>query len=148
MKFRAIIESAGKTAAGIHVPDEVVAALGPSRHPAVRATLNGYTYRSSVASLGGRFMLGVSADVRAAAGVAAGDELEVDLVLDTEPRVAEVPAELAAALDRDSVARAAFERLSYSNKRRLTIPIANAKTDATRERNIAKTVATLREGRA
>lgn len=148
MKFPAIIESAGKTAAGIHVPDEVVAALGPSRHPAVRATLNGYTYRSSVASLGGRFMLGVSADVRAAAGVAAGDELEVDLVLDTEPRVAEVPAELAAALDRDSVARAAFERLSYSNKRRLTIPIANAKTDATRERNIAKTVATLREGRA
>lgn len=148
MKFRAVIESAGKTAAGIHVPDEVVAALGPSRHPAVRATLNGYTYRSSVAVVSGRFMLGVSAEVRAAAGVAAGDELDFDLELDTEPRVADVPAELAAALAADPAASQAFDRLSYSNKRRLVIPIANAKTDATRARNIAKALSALREGRA
>lgn len=148
MRFRAVIESSGKTAAGIHVPDEVVAALGSSRHPAVRATLNGYTYRSSVASLGGRFMLGVSADVRAAAGVAAGDELDVEIELDTEPRVVEVPVDLGVALDGDPTARVAFDRLSYSNKRRLVIPIADAKTDETRERRIAKTVSALREGRA
>ncbi len=148
MKFRATIESSGKTAAGIHVPAEVVAALGPSRKPAVRATINGFTYRSSVAVLGGEFMLGVPPEFRAGAAVAAGDEVEVDLVLDTEPREVTVPPDLAAALDADPAARRTFNALSYSNKRRLVIPIEDAKAADTRERRIAKTVALLHEGRS
>ena len=105
MRFRATIQGTGKTAAGIQVPNEVVEALGPSRKPAVRATINGFTYRSSVASMGGVFMLGVSNEVRRSAGVEAGQEVDIDLELDTEPREVVVPADLAAALAADDGAR-------------------------------------------
>jgi hypothetical protein len=145
MRFRATILATGKTAAGIRVPDEVVAALGSSRKPAVRATINGYTYRSSVAFMGGVFMLGVSNDVRRAAGVEAGQDVDVDLELDTEPREIEVPPDLAGALATDDVARRAFEALSYSNKRRIVEPIVDAKTPETRQRRIDKAVEGLRE---
>jgi hypothetical protein len=145
MRFRATILATGKTAAGIHVPNEVVAALGSSRKPAVRATINGYTYRSSVAFMGGVFMLGVSNDVRRAAGVEAGQDVDVDLELDTEPREIEVPPDLAGALATDDVARRAFEALSYSNKRRIVEPIVDAKTPETRQRRIDKAVEGLRE---
>lgn len=91
MKFHALIEGAGKTAAGIEVPAEVVTALGQTKRPPVRVTINGYTYRSTVATVGGRFMVGVSNEVRANAGVAAGDEVEVEMVLDTAPREVAVP---------------------------------------------------------
>ena len=128
MRFRAKIEGTGKTAAGIRVPDEVVAALGPSRKPPVVMTINGHSYRGSVASMGGEFWIGASNDFRRTAGVAAGDEVDVDLVLDTEPRAVTVPDDLAAALDADPEARAFFEGLSYSNKRRIVEPIADAKS--------------------
>jgi Bacteriocin-protection, YdeI or OmpD-Associated/Domain of unknown function (DUF1905) len=143
MRFRAVLELHGKTATGMQVPDEVVAALGSSRRPAVRVTINGYTYRSSVAVMGGVFMLGVSAENRAGAGVAAGDVLDVDLELDTEPREVEVPADLAAALDAEPRARAAYEALTYSNKRALVMSVEGAKTDETRQRRIAKSVTAL-----
>jgi hypothetical protein len=146
MKFRTEIEGAGKTAAGIEVPPEVVAALGPTKRPAVRVTINGYTYRSTVAVLGGRFMVGVSNEVRANARVAAGDEVEIEMELDTAPREVAVPAELARELARDASARSAFETLSYSRKRLLVDPIANAKTTETRNRNLAKAMASLRQG--
>jgi hypothetical protein len=148
MKFRAVIEQSGKTAAGIHVPPDVVAALGSSRKPPVRATINGFTYRSSVAVLGGEFMLGVPPEFRAGAGVAAGDEVEVDLELDTAPREVIVPADLARALGDDAAAQRTFDTLSYSNRRRLVIPIEEAKAAETRERRVAKTVAMLHEGRS
>lgn len=148
MKFRARIEQSGKTAAGIHVPPEVVAALGPSRKPAVRATINGFTYRTSVAVMGGEFMLGVPPEFRAGAGVAAGDEVEVDLELDTAPREVVVPPDLAAALRADADAQRTFDALSYSNKRRLVEPIAAVKAPETRARRIARTVAMLHEGRS
>ena len=144
MKFRVLIEGAGKSAAGIEIPPEVVAALGPSKRPPVRVTINGYSYRSTVAVLGGRFMIGVSNEVRAASGVAAGDEVEVELELDTAPREVSVPAELARELARDAAARKAFEALSYSKKRLIVDPVANAKTDETRDRNIAKALSSLR----
>ena len=147
MRFRATIQGTGKTAAGIQVPNEVVEALGPSRKPAVRATINGFTYRSSVASMGGVFMLGVSNEVRRSAGVVAGQEVDVDLELDTEPREVVVPPDLAAALAADDAARRAFEALSYSNKRRIVIPIDDAKTAETRQRRIDKSIEGLREGR-
>ena len=147
MRFRGKILLGGKTATGIRVPDEVVASLGPSKRPAVRVTIESYTYRNSVASMGGDFMLPVSAEVRENAGVVAGDEVDVDIELDTELREVSLPPDFADALDRDADARRFFDGLSHSNKRRLLIPIEEAKTAETRERRIAKTVTMLREGR-
>src|SRR5204863_7601491 len=105
MKFHTTLLQSGKTAVGIQVPDAVVAALGSGRRPPVRVTINGYTYRSTVAVMGGVYMVGVSAEHRAGAGVAGGDEVDVDLELDTAPREVEVPADLAAALDAEPAAR-------------------------------------------
>jgi hypothetical protein len=147
MKFRAEIELAGKTATGIEVPAAVVTELGSSRKPAVRVTINGHTYRSTVASMGGRFMLPISAQVREAAGIAAGDQVGVDVELDTAPREVTVPADFARALGRDAAAERFFEGLSFSNKQRIVISIEAAKTPETRERRIAKAVSSLREGR-
>jgi hypothetical protein len=147
MKFRATIELAGKTATGIEVPAAVVAKLGSSKKPAVRVTIKGYTYRSTVATMGGRFMLPVSAEVREAAGVAARDKVDVDVELDTAPREVTVPSDFARALAGDVAAKRFFEGLSFSNKQRIVISIGAAKTPETRERRIAKAVALLREGR-
>jgi len=148
MKFRAIIELAGKTATGIEVPAAVVTRLGSSKKPAVRVTINGYTYRSTVASMGGRFMLPISAEVREAASVAAKDKVDVDVELDTAPREVTVPPDFAHALTRDPAAKRLFEGLSSSNKQRIVIAIESAKTPETRERRIAKAVSALREGKA
>jgi hypothetical protein len=145
--FRATIQLGGKTATGIEVPDDVVTALGPSRRPAVRVTIAGYTYRTSVASMRGRFMLPISAAVREAAQVAAGDEVDVELELDTEPRVVDVPPDFAEALSHDAEAGRAFEALAYSHKQRHVLAIEGAKTDETRQRRIAKSVESLRAGR-
>ena len=130
------------------MPDDVVAALGTSRKPAVSVTLNGFTYRSSIASMGGRFMLPVSAGVRAIAAVAGGDEVQVTLQLDTAPRMVEVPADFAAALDAAADARAFFDKLAYSHRLRHVLAINAAKTPETRERRIAGSVAKLGEGKA
>jgi bifunctional DNA-binding transcriptional regulator/antitoxin component of YhaV-PrlF toxin-antitoxin module len=148
MKFQATILLGGKTATGIRVPPEVVANLGSSKKPAVRVTINGYTYRSTVATVSGEFMVGVSAEVREKAGVAAGDEVEVEIELDTAPREVTVPPDVAEALDADPAARRFFDSLSYSNKRRVVLSIEEAKTPETRQRRIAKAVSNLHEGRA
>ncbi len=142
--FRATIQLGGKTATGIEVPDVVVAALGSSRRPAVHATIAGHTYRTSVASMRGRFMLPISAAVRAAAGLAAGDEVDVELELDTEPRAVAIPPDLVDALSCHGAAGRRFADLSYSNQRRFVLGIEGAKTGETRRRRIAKTVETLR----
>ena len=144
--FRATVRLHGRTATGIPVPAEVVERLGPSRRPAVRVTLNGYTYRSSVASMGGEFLLPVSAEHRAGAGVAAGDDVDVHLELDTEPREVAVPADLAQALDAEPEARQAFDRLPYSHRQRHVLAVEGAKTAPTRQRRIEKAVQMLREG--
>ena len=146
MKFRTTILRGSKTATGIHVPDGVVTALGTSRKPAVCVTLNGYTYRSTIASMGGRFMVGVSAEVREKAGVAGGDELDVDIELDTEPRVVEVPTDFAKALADQLDAKAFFERLSYSHQRRHVMAIEAAKAAETRQRRIDQALAMLKAG--
>jgi len=144
MRFRTRVLLAGKTATGIQVPPDVVAALGAGKRPPVRATINGYTYRSTVAVYGGEFLLGISEQVRAATGVAAGDEIDVELELDTAPREVSVPDDLDAALQRDPDAGAAFQRLSYSNRRRHAEAVEGAKTPETRQRRIAKVIAELR----
>ena len=147
MRLRATIKQSGRTATGIRVPEEVVAALGSGKRPAVRVTIGGHTYRSTVAPMGGAFMIGVSAENRARAGVAAGDEVDVEIELDTAPREVAVPPDFARALKRDQAAKRAFDGLSYSNKQWHVMSIEGAKTLETRQRRIAKSIGLLREGR-
>ena len=147
MKFRTTILQGGKTATGIEVPESVMEALNAGRKPAVRVTIGTYTYRSSVATVDGKSMVGVSAEHRAGAGVAGGDEVDVDIELDTEPRTVTVPDELTAALDADPEARATFDRLSYSNQSWHVLQVTGAKTDETRQRRIARSIEVLHAGR-
>ncbi|MEW9553716.1 YdeI/OmpD-associated family protein [Nonomuraea sp. NPDC050783] len=144
--FRTMIELGGRTATGLAVPDEVVEALGAGRRPAVTVTIGSHTYRSTVAVMGGRFMLPLSAENRQAAGVAAGDEAEVTVELDTAPREAAVPADLAAALDAAPAAKRFFESLSYSRKRRHILSVEGAKKPETRRRRVEDAVAKLAGG--
>ena len=146
MRFHSIVRLGGKTATGIPVPEEVVSNLGPSKRPPVRVTINGHTYRSTVASRGGEFVLPISAENREGAGVVAGDEVDIDIELDTEPREVAVPPDFAEALARDEDAKRSFDGLSYSQKQRYVLSIEGAKTDETRKRRIAKAVGELREG--
>jgi hypothetical protein len=147
MRFRTTIELAGKTATGMRVPAEVVAALGRGKRPPVRVTIGGHTYRSTIAVYGDEYFIGVSAENRAVAGVAAGDEVGVEVELDEQPREVSVPADLAEALARDPEASAAFERLSYSHKRQHVLSTEGAKTAETRPQRIAKALELLRQKR-
>jgi hypothetical protein len=141
MKFRTRIAATGKNTTGIPVPDDVIASLASGKRPAVAVTIGGHTYRSSIGTMDGGPMISLSAENRTRAGVAAGDEVDVEVVLDTAPREVDVPADLAAAL-------AAAPDLSYSNRRWHVLQIEGAKTAETRQRRIEKSVAILREGRA
>ena len=147
MRFRATIERGGTTATGVEVPEEVVESLGSGRRPKVRVKINGYTYRTSVASMGGRFMLAISAEVRERADVAAGDQVDIYLELDADPREVAVPDDFQRALATDAHARTVFEGLSYSRKQRHVLSIEGAKTDETRQRRIGKAIAELSEGK-
>jgi len=147
MHFHTTLLQSDKTATGIEVPAEVVEGLGAGKRPPVRVTINGFTYRSSIAVMDGRYMVGVSAENRAGAGVKGGDEIDVDIELDTAPREVVVPPELAAALDAEPAARRTFDALSYSNRSWHVLQVTTAKTDETRERRIEKSIAALREGR-
>src|SRR5437868_2063265 len=138
MNFRATIELAGKTATGVEVPAAVVTKLGSSKKPAVRVTIKGYTYRSTIATMGGRFMLPISAQVREAAGVAAHDKVEVDVDLDTAPRVVTVPSDFSRALTREPAAKRFFEGLNFSAEQRIVIAIEAAKAPEIRQRRIAR----------
>ncbi|MEX0762027.1 MAG: YdeI/OmpD-associated family protein [Dehalococcoidia bacterium] len=147
MKFRSVVQPTGKNTTGIPVPDEVVESLEAGKRPPVKVTVNGYTYRTSVASRDGGFMLSVSAEVRESAGVAANDEVDVDIELDTQPREVTVPVDFSDALDHEPEARRFFNGLSYSHKRRHVLSIEGAKTDETRQRRIARSVEMLRQGK-
>ena len=147
MRFQATIELGGKTATGIRVPAEVVSGLGKGKQPAVRVTFNGHTYRTTVAVRGGQFLIPVSAQQRESAGVAAGDQVDVDIELDTEPREVALPPDFADALAAEADARRFFDTLSYSQKQWYVQPIEGAKTAETRQRRITKAVTMLREGR-
>ena len=147
MRFRTRILQSGKTATGIRIPDEIVEGLGAGRRPPVRVTIGGYAYRSTVAVMGGAYMVGVNADNRAAAGVKGGDEVDVEIELDTAPREINVPPDLASALDAEPIARRTFDGLSNSNKSWHVLQVDGARTDETRQRRIARSVAALKDGR-
>lgn len=149
MRFRAEILVAGKNNTGIIVPPDVLDDLGGGKKPAVTVTVNGFTYRSTVASMGGRYLISVSAERRAVTGIqsgVAGQEVDVDLELDTAPREVEVPDDLRSALAADDAARTAFEELSYSAQNRHVLSVTEAKTEATRLSRIQKVLAALSAG--
>jgi hypothetical protein len=146
MRFSTTVVLGGKTATGLEVPAEVVTALGAGKRPPVTVTVGGHTYRSTVAPMAGSYWLPLAAEHRVTAGVAAGDVVEVDVELDEAPRVVEVPADLAAALDAEPEARRRFDALSFSNQRRHVLAVEGAKAEATRARRVASAVAALREG--
>jgi Bacteriocin-protection, YdeI or OmpD-Associated/Domain of unknown function (DUF1905) len=144
MKFRSFVEPP-EPMRGLEVPPEVVEALGGGKRPAVTITINGHSWKSRVAIMRGRYLLGLSNANRQAAGVATGDAVEVEVEIDAEPRVVVEPADFAVALDADPAARTAYDRLSYSHKREHVLAIESAKKAETRIRLIEKALAVLRD---
>jgi hypothetical protein len=145
MRFESTVELGGKTATGIPIPDEVIEALGSSKRPPVAITVNGHTYRTTAVRMGGRFLVPLSAENREAAGVAAGEDITVDLEADAAPREVTLPDDLAAAMDDE--ARAAYDGLSYTHRKEWVRWVEEAKKAETRATRIEKTVAGLREGK-
>ncbi len=147
LTFTTTLERRGP-AAEVILDDEQVAVLGEGakRFP-VRATVNGYTWRTSVARMGGEFLLGLNREVREGADVQAGDEVEVTIELDTAPREVEVPDALAAALAADPAARAAFEGLAFTHRKEYARWIAEAKREETRARRVEQALERLRAGK-
>lgn len=144
MKFRTYVEPPERMK-GLEVPPEVVEALGGGKRPPVTITVNGHSWKSRVAIMRGRYLLGLSNANRQAIGAETGDEVEVDLELDTEPRVVVEPDDFARALDADPVARTAYDRLPYGRKRVHVLAIDSAKKPETRQRRIEKALAELRD---
>ena len=147
IRFRATIELEGRTATGMHVPEDVLARLGPGKRPAVSVTLRGHTYRTTVGSMRGRAMLPLSAENRTAAEVAAGDEVEVEVALDLAPRTVEVPEDLAALLSADPAAQSTFDGLAPGQRKEWVRWVTEAKRSETRADRVAKTVEALAAGR-
>jgi len=145
LKFSTTLLTAGKTATGIKIPEEIIEKLGGGKKPLVKVTINNFTYRSAVAVMGGAYMVGVNAENREAAKVKGGDRIEVSIELDTEVRTVEVPAEFQKVLNRNAGAKKIFDTLSNSRKKALMIPIVNAKTDETMNRNIEKALKAITE---
>ncbi|MDX6330710.1 MAG: hypothetical protein QOI83_3093 [Streptomycetaceae bacterium] len=146
MRFRTTVLLGGKTATGLPVPAEVVDGLQAGRQPKVNVTIGRHTYRSTVAVRGGQFLIPLSAENRTAAGVAAGDEIDVDVTLDTAPREVEVPADLAEALATDPAARKIFDGLPFTHRKEYVRWIEEAKKAETRQTRVAKTLSKLKDG--
>jgi len=131
-----------KNTAGIVVPPETVEALGRGKRAAVKITLNGYTYRSTIATMSGKFMIGISAEHRKAAGIEGTEEIEVKLEADLEPRITPIPDDLKKALVK-AKALAAFEKAAPSRIKEFVRQVEEAKTAETRERRITKVVSSV-----
>lgn len=137
-----LLKATDMNATGIVVPPDAVAALGTSKRPAVQVTLNGYTYRSTVAVMGGQFLVPLAKAHREAAGVAGGQKVKVTLELDTAPREVTVPADLKSALTKGKVLKA-FDASSFTKRKEWVRGVEEAKAPETRARRIAKVVEAL-----
>ena len=146
MKFKTTIFQAGNNT-GIEVPTDVVEGLGGGKKPAVMVKVGSYSYRSTIAVMGGRNLIPLSSDRRAQSGIKGGDAVEVELELDTAPREVTVPEDLAAAMAGDAAVKAFFETLSYSNRLRHVLSINDAKTPETRAKRVDKAMEALRSGK-
>lgn len=142
MKFSTVMFQDGNNT-GIEVPAEVVEALAAGKRPAVVVDVNGYRYRSTIAPMGGKFLIPFSAERRRESGIGGGDAIAVELTVDTEPRTVTVPDDLRAALDGSPGAAAQWERLSYSKQKAHVTSVEGAKAAETRARRIAKAIADL-----
>jgi hypothetical protein len=145
MRFETTMSLSGNNT-GIEVPPEVVESFGAGKRPPVVVTVNGFEYRSTIAPMGGAFLIPFSSDKRAATGIRGGDHIVVELELDTAPRTVDVPDDLAAALDATPGAREAWERLSPSHKKAHVTAIEGAKAAETRQRRVAKAIEALTAG--
>ncbi len=145
MDFRATVVVGGKTATGIQVPPDVVVGLNAGKRPPVVVTVGGYTYRTTVAPMGGAFWVPLAAEHREAAGVQANEEVHVRVELDTAPREVPVPDDLAAALDE--TARAHFDGLAVWHRKEWVRWVEEAKKPETRAARIEKTAESLRAGK-
>jgi len=144
LTFRARLQPRGPAVA-IVLDDAHVAVVGEGakRFPVI-ATVNGYRWHASVARMGGEFLLGLSRQVREAAGVAAGDDVDVIIELDREPRTVELPEALATALTADPQASASFERMAVSHRKEYARWIAEAKQEQTRQRRVQQALEMIR----
>ena len=147
MRFETEIRLSGKTATGIEIPPEVIHALGAGHRPAVRVTINGHAFSYTVARRGGHYLVGVNADVRKHARVAAGDRVDVEIELETGSREMAVPRDLAEAIEANPDAKAFFESLTPSQRKWFVVDVNGAKQPETRQRRITKSVDMLSEGR-
>ena len=147
VKFHTTLRRFGPNNTGIEVPEEILAALGRGRRVKVVATVNGYTYRTSVAPAYGKILMPFSSEHRAASGLSGGVEIEVELVLDEAPRDVEVPGDLAAGLADAPEATAFFAGLSYTHRRAYALWIEDAKKPETRSARVAKAVEMLADHR-
>ncbi|MEP7322205.1 MAG: YdeI/OmpD-associated family protein [Saprospiraceae bacterium] len=146
MKFKTKIVQSGNNT-GIHVPDEIIEKMGAGKKPPVVITLKKYTYRNTVAVMGGKYMVSLSAEHRTNAKVSGGEELEVNIDLDTEPRTVEVPQDLQKALNKNAIAKKNFDALSPSKKKYLVLDITSAKTEETKNKRIEKAMQSLITGK-
>ena len=146
MKFKTKIVQIGNNT-GIHIPDSIIEEMGAGKKPPVVITIKKYTYRSTVAVMNGQFMVPLSAMNRGNAGVSGGDEVEIKIELDTEPRIVEAPEDLQKALKKSREAKANFDSLAPGKKKWLVASILDAKTAETRARRIQKAIVSLEEGK-
>ena len=146
-RFKAQLQPRGPAAAVVLDDEQVViVGEGAKRFPVV-ATVNGYTWRTSVARMGGEFVLGLSKEVRQGAGAQAGDEVDVTIELDAAPREVEVPEALAVALAADPEASAAFGRMAFTHRKEYARWVAEAKREETRQRRVVQAVEMIRSGK-
>ena len=147
-KFKTTVLGTRGNTTGLEVPAEVMAALGPQKRPRVKVTLSGYTYQSTIGVMGGRSLIPLSSAHREAAGVKAGDTVDVSIELDMAPQVTEIPTDLLVALSKAGV-KGTFDALAPSRRKEFVRQVVEAKAQETRERRIAKIVSELsRTGRA
>jgi hypothetical protein len=147
VNFTSVVQLTGETATGIPVPADVVAALDAGRHPKVAVTIGHYFYVATIYSADDTFMLPLSVEHRTAAGLHAGDTVEVALELDEAPRHVELDPDFATALAADDAARRCFENLSYSKQHWFTAGLAETAKPEAKARRIETYVEMLREGK-
>jgi len=142
MKFKTTILQFGNNT-GICVPEEIIESFGLGKKPPVVITIRNYTYRSTVAVMNGQYLVSLSAEHRNNAKVAGGDEVEIILVPDNEPRTVELPTDFSRALDKNGMAKVNYEKLSYSKRKAIVLSITDAKTQQTRQKRIEKAMESL-----
>jgi len=144
--FQTTVKAFGNNT-GIEVPAEVVEQLGAGKRPPVLVNVNGYEYRNTVAVMGGKYLIGISAAIREETGLKGGDPIRVELTVADTPREVNVPEDFAAALSAEPAAQTFFDGLSNSLQRYHVNNITGAKTEETRQRRIEKAVALFLDGK-